>query len=861
MSDGSSHKVFIVGLGKRALVHAEIMSRREDSLIIGGFDPSQSAREACQRSFRFPVYDQLKEGLQQTLPTCILIATPPQVRIELFDFFPKDSSLRTIIVEKPLALTIKEAQALYQLCAINNWQLIVVHQSRYCEEFIRLKNSISEGRIGELQLLKSSHYGNIFNQGSHAVDLLRWIMNGERILWVDATGNDDKNKLAQLLPGEYNFESDEDHPGNLWSSINMRFKAGVEVFMTSGILDTRPIPALGPWMQRRILAVGTKGTAEAHLCSHFKERIIDEPSSTYITSPSHYLDSLKNFYDTIFKSLNAGHLSIQSPEDNLYTLGTLIAAYASANHHTLIPIPQDIKDLSALDSYLVRKIEKSNTTSTLLPLISVIIPMETHRGLAEDAVASWTQEQYCDSSLYEVIVVCHKHQTSMRNRLIKKLRPHDQLVFIDGLNEIHLSHHGATLAKGKYLLFTESHCIAEAYAVRQAIEFFKQETHAGFYPRTVNICKNLIAELEAKHYEMGFNQFNELNYWAKIVLHAFGINKEIYFLTGGFEFRYNRFSYWLLAAHLFKQGFTLGYAPDVGVKHHFSTSFSHLKTFLADCIIGECLYKAEVKNKDFCYSFFPSYEEWNQARSFHPKINYYILKIILKYFWSKKVLYFFLTSKEFNKHLFYFFYKRLAILLPRYCQKIKSRVYFYLSRTPDLKWKYFINYQENLAAWHRVRLAFVLNKTTKPLDCERNYLLSELNEENLYGLYAPENYKGHLFRWTKGIAAIKLNLQPQCYRVSVKILDIRCAKKEEVLFFIGAYAIKAIEFKQQIFTFLIPKNKLPKHPWLIIFANVWDVIHGDKRPLGLPIHSIHVEPIDFAAANKLSPMAVELTEA
>lgn len=809
---GSSMNFFIIGLGKRALVHIDIIKSKPSFAVVGGYDICSDARDAV--SNLFPTYDDLELGLKECSPTCIVITTPPKIRIEFFKFFTGIHSIRYIITEKPIALSLNEALAMYEFCEKNAIQLIVVHQSRFSQEFQLLKKSVQENHLGHLQFIKMSNYGNIFNQGSHAIDLLLWITQ-LKVLWVDATGNND---LSQLSKKPNYLEKDEDHPGDLWSSIYLRLESNLEVFLTCGILDVNPLPEHGPWMQRRISIMGTDGMAESQLCAYFRE-ITKTNSQHFVTSPKNYLDSLKDFYQHI---LHSPESFSNQKEDNLHTLSVLLAVRASAVENKIIEIREQYKFV---------KPQEFRPSIKKRPLLTVILPMETHRDMGVEAVKSWIQQDI-DAELYELIVVCHTTQIAIKPHIETLLRSHDRLIFMTACNEIHLCHHATTLANGQYYLFTESHCLSQPDTVRNAIEFFQTTSHPCFYPTTHSICKSNLAEFEARSYQIGFSSFSQSGSWAKVVLHAFGIRKEVYHALGGFDYRYNRFSYWLLAANISRGNYALVHASNVSVKHLFANSFSQINTFLNEIIDGECQFRNETRDKDFDYNFLGPTKEWNNVQGFDSKM-YLIFLLAISKNWLLlrinriKISDFIHLGTNLTNSAIIGLGKQYSLLTFYYLRQLRSRLRYYLHQNKEKKWKHFLKYQTRYSAFKRVSYA----------------LLNRINNSNscFFGFHSPEKYQDESFRWSSNLSAIKLNLPNNHYNIRIKILNLRPFDLSNYVFFLGTKLISHVEINHNHTEIKLNlKQRLQNNTWLFILAKPWESTEkSDSRKLGLAIQYIY----------------------
>jgi UDP-N-acetyl-2-amino-2-deoxyglucuronate dehydrogenase len=102
-----------------------------------------------------------------------------------------------IVVEKPMALTLEDADAMIQACDENGVKLFVVKQNRFNVPVQKMRNALEQGRFGKLVLgtirvrwcREQKYYdqdswrgtwaldgGVLTNQASHHIDLLEWML-------------------------------------------------------------------------------------------------------------------------------------------------------------------------------------------------------------------------------------------------------------------------------------------------------------------------------------------------------------------------------------------------------------------------------------------------------------------------------------------------------------------------------------------------------------------------------------------------------------------------------------------------------------------------------------------------------------
>ncbi|WP_082232395.1 Gfo/Idh/MocA family protein [Halobacillus massiliensis] len=111
-----------------------------------------------------------------------------------------------VVVEKPLALSIKDAEEIVKLADVHNKRVLVCHQMRYRPLISKVKELIDNGKLGapylgvaSLRLNRSIDYyksaswrgkwstdgGMLINQGIHLVDLLIWFLGDINSVYGD----------------------------------------------------------------------------------------------------------------------------------------------------------------------------------------------------------------------------------------------------------------------------------------------------------------------------------------------------------------------------------------------------------------------------------------------------------------------------------------------------------------------------------------------------------------------------------------------------------------------------------------------------------------------------------------------------
>jgi predicted dehydrogenase len=187
----------ILGAGMIAEYHAEaIAANRENGarlVAIGHYNPQRFME--IERRFGVPCQTE-QELLSDPQVNVICICTPSGQHAQ--QTIAAAQAGKHVLVEKPMATRLEDADAMISACRQNQVTLGVVFPNRTKPVFQRIHSAIQSGKLGELTLglvnlpyYRSQAYydqaawrgtwaldggGVLMNQGIHQVDLLAWFM-------------------------------------------------------------------------------------------------------------------------------------------------------------------------------------------------------------------------------------------------------------------------------------------------------------------------------------------------------------------------------------------------------------------------------------------------------------------------------------------------------------------------------------------------------------------------------------------------------------------------------------------------------------------------------------------------------------
>ena len=185
----------VIGCGRIAPKHTESIIAIPDAELVGVCDIIPERAGEFARLYNAESYLDYKELLRRKDIDIITIATPSGNHAEIGIEAAKAG--KHIMVEKPMAMTLQEADYLIKACKDNNVKLGVIHQNRYNQSIKTLRAAMEKGRFGKLthgqatvRWNRNDNYytqapwrgtklqdgGVLMNQSIHNIDLLQWMM-------------------------------------------------------------------------------------------------------------------------------------------------------------------------------------------------------------------------------------------------------------------------------------------------------------------------------------------------------------------------------------------------------------------------------------------------------------------------------------------------------------------------------------------------------------------------------------------------------------------------------------------------------------------------------------------------------------
>jgi len=870
-------KVGIIGCGPRGLVHAQAVRRVEGLELTAVADLSEPARQAASRDLGVPGLASLGQLLETAQPQIVVLATTMYDRAVLADQAVRFGGVRALVLEKPFACGLAQARHLTEICEQADVTAVICHQLRFIKEFVALKDAINNGEVGALRSLDGSCYGNLLNQGTHILDMIAWLLGPRRPKWVMSQWCDDPSLLARLAPGT-NPVQDKRHPSPRWMQSEIEFDGGVHATARMGVLYPRSDVFVDDWLQKRVAVVGSEGFAEAQSAGFFRIRSARGGAPRTIRgSVAEYQQADDALYRELIESLEKGKTHRNSIRDALGSFELLIACGQSAVDGKPVAWPPDqTRDVLAEVAALCgQRPEPGTAVKTVpvaagkisakpddAPVVSVVLPLFDHRGHGLKCVECWSSAQDLPRDRYEVIVLSNGSEP-LESRLNALFGPGDRLILHQTDNVMQLYDIGARAARGRWLLFTEAHCLAEPGCLAELVKYLDNSGYDGACLRSTPGCSTALARMEDRLFNEGFAVWSRPEDWRKVIVRGFAVARQVYLDDGGFEYRYDRFSEWALAATLHRRGRRLGYAAAASVKHYNTIGFSALFPPVWEFSQGECAYRAE-HDEPFVEQYFGFAPAWSQRESLRRTLARAACGAAWRSLWSdgrgsslrQKLALLRAQLGELTRWL------RRWLIGPRgpvawawLALKLEEARCHLLWWSPERQFRSYARAYQCIVDYARADyVARHLSRPPPDLPALDEYDMGNLPENQLIGFHGLESWRGRKFRWTGTLAIFRFHLEPGDYRVAI---DTGSLRGETMPFPLGLrcnrHTVRPSEIVKRDgrITFQISREMFVPGREQRLVINTTSLPTGidspkDPRALGVAVFGVHFTPAGAA---------------
>lgn len=190
------YNVAILGCGKVAHLHAKALCNLSQATLAGVWSRTKQTAENFAAQYNTEAFEDIEILIKNKAIHLAIVCTPHPYHRDPVITAAKAGA--NVLVEKPLASTLEDSDAIISACKKANVKLGVISQRRWYEPVKRVKDAIDNGKIGKpilgtINMLgwRDKNYYNadewrgtwemegggvLVNQAPHQLDILLWFM-------------------------------------------------------------------------------------------------------------------------------------------------------------------------------------------------------------------------------------------------------------------------------------------------------------------------------------------------------------------------------------------------------------------------------------------------------------------------------------------------------------------------------------------------------------------------------------------------------------------------------------------------------------------------------------------------------------
>lgn len=181
---------------KGVYTHAGAYAACPDTTLVAVCDNDEKKVIKCSERWEVnAAYTNIISLLEEQKPQIVSICTPDVTHANVLDIVLSAPSVIAILIEKPLSLDLHEAKRLLQIAKNRDILLAVNYSRRYSKGHAKIQKMIQLREIGAIQNISGFYTKGIFHNGTHWIDLARWLIGDINYVYSYPT----YNKVEKLV--------------------------------------------------------------------------------------------------------------------------------------------------------------------------------------------------------------------------------------------------------------------------------------------------------------------------------------------------------------------------------------------------------------------------------------------------------------------------------------------------------------------------------------------------------------------------------------------------------------------------------------------------------------------------------------
>jgi predicted dehydrogenase len=184
-----THSAGIVGVGGVGRRHATALADTDGVRLTAIADVSGETLAAVGAEYGVPEerrYTDHEAMLAEADLDVVSVASPTYLHADHVHDAVTVGDPTVVWCEKPIAGSVADAESMVDACEAAGTELVVNHVRRWDEPYVRLREAVEAGALGDVQTVNAQFKLELLRNGTHYLDTVAWIL-GERA--VRASGH------------------------------------------------------------------------------------------------------------------------------------------------------------------------------------------------------------------------------------------------------------------------------------------------------------------------------------------------------------------------------------------------------------------------------------------------------------------------------------------------------------------------------------------------------------------------------------------------------------------------------------------------------------------------------------------------
>ncbi len=209
-------KAAVIGVGAMGRNHARVYTEIPQTRLIGVADVNLEIGQQVAAKYNVPAYTDYRMLLERERPDVVTVAVPTRDHRAAAEAVMAAGA--DVLVEKPIAATVKEAQALIDCAAALGRRLMVGHIVRFSPSIQALKEHLAAGKLGKIfQIIcrrvgpfppRVRDVGVVVDLAPHDLDVMRFISGAEPLRVYAETEQRIHTEHEDLMTALLRFDND-----------------------------------------------------------------------------------------------------------------------------------------------------------------------------------------------------------------------------------------------------------------------------------------------------------------------------------------------------------------------------------------------------------------------------------------------------------------------------------------------------------------------------------------------------------------------------------------------------------------------------------------------------------------------------